>query len=71
MRRPNQHIAFGIGVHFCLGHQLARIEGRCALCALFKRWPKLALAVNPLEIRWRRQSGLRAIENLPVIAEAA
>jgi cytochrome P450 PksS len=38
-RRPNRHIAFGTGIHFCLGHQLARIEGRCALEALFNRWP--------------------------------
>jgi cytochrome P450 len=67
-RRPNRHIAFGTGIHFCLGHQLARIEGRCALEALFGRWPKLALAVEPSQIRWRRQQGLRAIERLPVTA---
>jgi cytochrome P450 PksS len=67
-RRPNRHIAFGTGIHFCLGHQLARIEGRCALEALFERWPKLALAVAPSQIRWRRQPGLRAIERLPVVA---
>ena len=69
-RRPNRHVAFGTGIHFCLGHQLARIEARCALEALFKRWPKLALAVPETEICWRRQPGLRAIEKLPVIAQA-
>jgi cytochrome P450 len=68
-RRPNRHIAFGAGIHFCLGHQLARIEGSCALQALFKRWPNLALAVDLSQIRWRRQPGLRAIERLPVVAE--
>ena len=47
-RRPNRHLAFGTGIHFCLGHQLARIEGKCALQALFKRWPKLELAVRGL-----------------------
>jgi cytochrome P450 PksS len=67
-RRPNRHIAFGTGIHFCLGHQLARIEGKCALKALFARWPKLELAVDPSQIRWRRQPGLRAIEALPVVA---
>jgi cytochrome P450 PksS len=65
-RRPNRHMSFGAGIHFCLGHQLARIEGRCALKALFTRWPKLELAVDPSKIRWRRQPGLRAIETLPV-----
>ena len=47
-RKPNRHMAFGAGIHFCLGHQLARIEGRCALQSLFQRWPKLALAVDEL-----------------------
>lgn len=65
-RRPNPHIAFGTGIHFCLGHQLARIEGRCALQALFKRWPRLELAVPEAEIRWRPRPGLKAIASLPV-----
>jgi cytochrome P450 len=68
-RRPNRHVAFGTGIHFCLGHQLARIEGACALKALFRRWPKLALAVDDSEIRWRRRPGLKAIERLPVAAQ--
>ena len=45
-RRPNRHLAFGAGIHFCLGHQLARMEGKCALQALFERWPKLTLATE-------------------------
>jgi cytochrome P450 PksS len=66
-RRPNHHLAFGTGIHFCLGHQLARIEGACALRALLTRWPKLALAVAPAQIRWRARPGLRAIATLPVV----
>jgi cytochrome P450 PksS len=65
-RKPNRHLSFGTGIHFCLGHQLARIEGKCALEALFRRWPQLELAVPPDSIRWRRRPGLRAIETLPV-----
>jgi len=67
-RKPNRHVSFGTGIHFCLGHQLARIEGACALKALFRRWPKLALAVDESEIRWRKRAGMRAIERLPVVA---
>ena len=67
-RRPNRHVAFGAGIHFCLGHQLARIEGKCALRALFERWPKLELAIEDSSIRWRTRAGLRAIERLPVMA---
>jgi len=65
-RRPNRHLSFGTGIHFCLGHQLARIEAKCALEALFKRWPRLEIAVPPNSIRWRARPGLRAIELLPV-----
>jgi len=67
-RHPNRHVAFGTGIHFCLGFQLARLEGKCALKALFTRWPKLALAVPADEIRWLPRPGLKAIEKLPVVA---
>jgi cytochrome P450 PksS len=66
-RRPNRHLAFGTGIHFCLGHQLARIEAKCALEALLTRWPKLALAVPEAEIRWRERPGIRALARLPVV----
>jgi cytochrome P450 PksS len=69
-RKPNRHISFGTGIHFCLGHQLARIEGTCALQALFTRWPRLGLAVDPSQIHWRKRPGLRAIAKLPVTPES-
>jgi cytochrome P450 PksS len=65
-RRPNRHLAFGTGIHFCLGHQLARIEGKCALKALFTRWPKLELAVPEADVKWLERPGLNAIAMLPV-----
>src|SRR6266568_4662094 len=65
-RKPNRHIACGTGIHFCLGHQLARIEGRCALKSLFRRWPELSLAVDPSKITWRKRPGFMAIDRLPV-----
>jgi cytochrome P450 len=68
-RKPNRHIAFGTGIHFCLGHQLARIEGKCALKSLFQRWPKLMLAVDESEITWRKRPGIRAIDRLPVASD--
>jgi cytochrome P450 PksS len=67
-RRPNRHLAFGTGIHFCLGHQLARIEGKCALEALLTRWPKLEMAVPATKIRWRARPGIRAIASLPVVS---
>jgi cytochrome P450 PksS len=67
-RKPNRHMSFGTGIHFCLGHQLARIEAACALQALFARWPKLGLAVDPEQIHWRKRPGMRAIAKLPVVA---
>ncbi|SFM53061.1 hypothetical protein/cytochrome P450 PksS [Bradyrhizobium sp. Rc3b] len=68
-RKPNRHLSFGTGIHFCLGHQLARIEAACALEALFVRWPKLGLAVDPSQIHWRKRPGIRMIAKLPVTAE--
>jgi cytochrome P450 len=70
-RKPNRHIGFGTGIHFCLGHQLARIEGRAALEALMTRWPDLSLAHPDESVRWRRRAGLRAIEQLLVVEGAA
>jgi len=67
-RKPNRHVAFGAGIHFCLGHQLARIEGKCALQALFERWPKLSLATDDSNLRWRTRTGIRALGQLPVTA---
>ncbi|MFJ1709556.1 cytochrome P450 [Kitasatospora sp. NPDC088346] len=46
-RTAREHLAFGHGPHYCLGAELARLEGRIALPALFSRYPGLDLAVEP------------------------
>ncbi|MDH2390899.1 cytochrome P450 [Streptomyces sp. HNM0663] len=50
-RPDKEHLAFGHGVHFCLGASLGRLEARIALPALFERFPGLTLAVPPEELR--------------------
>lgn len=66
-RSPNRHVAFGQGAHFCLGAQLARLNGRIALTALFRRFPDLRLAVPPESLRWRKSLFIRGLEALPVL----
>ena len=63
-RKDNRHIAFGFGIHFCLGAPLARLEGQIALGTLLRRMPKLALASETPE--WRESSTLRGLKSLPV-----
>jgi cytochrome P450 len=63
-RKENRHIAFGFGIHFCLGAPLARIEGQIALGALVRRLPGLKLVSDTPE--WRESSTLRGLKTLPV-----
>jgi cytochrome P450 len=65
-RRDPGHLAFGHGIHFCLGAPLARMEGAVALGALLRRCPDLALAVDPADLPWRHNPHLRGLEHLPV-----
>jgi cytochrome P450 len=65
-REPNPHVAFGAGIHVCLGWKLAVTETEIALEQLFARFPKLALAVPPSQAKWSRQPGTRGMETLPV-----
>src|SRR3989441_5842098 len=63
-RGAMHHLAFGWGIHFCLGAPLARLEGQIAIGTLLRRLPRLALASEHLE--WRETSTLRGLQRLPV-----
>jgi cytochrome P450 PksS len=65
-RRPNPHLAFGTGVHFCLGFQLARAEAAVGFERLFTRFPKMSLDLDITAIVWRKRLGIRALASLPV-----
>ncbi len=59
-----QHLAFGSGIHHCLGASLARLEGRLALGTLIRRFPDLALASDTPA--WNGRLVLRGLDSLPV-----
>ena len=64
-----RHLAFGHGIHHCLGAPLARLEGNIALATLLRRFPQLRLAVADDELRWGHGDGLvlRGLTELPII----
>lgn len=63
-RRENPHVAFGRGIHFCLGAALARLEGQIAIGAVIRRLPGIRLASDTLE--WKPSQALRGLRALPV-----
>ena len=65
-RERNRHLAFGQGIHYCLGAPLARLEGQIALRRLLDRVPTLRLAVPESSLRWPKGLNLRGLEALPV-----
>ena len=62
----NRHVAFGKGIHVCLGAPLARVEGHVAFNTLFRRYPELRMAVPSEEVAWGN-SFLRGFARLPVL----
>ena len=65
-RDTGGHLAFGHGIHFCLGAPLARLEGEIAFGSLLARFPDLSLAVPVSSLRWRPSSLIHGLESLPV-----
>src|SRR5207237_434948 len=68
-RTDTSHLAFGHGIHHCLGARLARLEGLIALTSLHARFPAMRLAVPRSALRWSHGDGLvlRGLSELPVI----
>jgi cytochrome P450 len=65
-RDASGHVAFGHGIHYCLGAPLARMEGEIAIGSLVARFPGLSLAVPAGQLRWRPSSLIHGLESLPV-----
>lgn len=65
-RENNKHLAFGLGIHYCVGAPLARLEGHVALNTLLACMPNLRLAVNSEALQWRPGLTFRGLEKLPV-----
>jgi cytochrome P450 len=60
----SQHLAFGSGIHHCLGAALARLEGRVAIGTLIRRFPELEMATDTPA--WNGRLVLRGLDRLPV-----
>ena len=64
-QNANTHLAFAVGIHFCIGAPLARMEGQIALSTLLKRFPNVRLATDE-ELEYRGNITLRGLKALPV-----
>ncbi|MCI3274865.1 cytochrome P450 family protein [Streptomyces cylindrosporus] len=65
-RRPQPHLAFGHGLHHCLGAPLARTEATIALSLLIQQHLQMTLATDPTQLTWRTSTLLRGLTELPV-----
>ncbi|UMP00301.1 cytochrome P450 [Amycolatopsis sp. EV170708-02-1] len=65
-RSASGHLAFGHGIHYCVGAPLARLEAEIALRGLLERFPALGLDAEPETLRWRESTLVHGLETLPV-----
>jgi len=66
LRQENQHVAFGKGIHYCLGAPLARLEGQIAIGTLLQRLPNLRQERPAAQLTWTQNPILRGLTSLPV-----
>ncbi|WP_329314826.1 cytochrome P450 [Streptomyces sp. NBC_01278] len=66
-RNAGGHLAFGHGIHRCLGAPLARAEAEIALRAIVTRFPGMHLAIAPEDLAWRHTRLMRGLKSLPVV----
>jgi cytochrome P450 len=65
-REPNDHLAFGEGIHFCIGSPLARLEAQIAFSSMLKRFPKLRLRNPDAKLQYKGSYFLRGLAALPM-----
>lgn len=65
-REKSPHLAFGQGIHFCLGAPLARLEGEIAITSLLARFDELKLGVDESELVWRPGMIVRGVKEIPI-----
>ncbi|MGK0698820.1 cytochrome P450 family protein [Priestia flexa] len=65
-REKNPHLAFGKGIHYCLGAPLARLEGEVAIRVLLEEFPNVGLAANLSDLEWRQSFIIRGLKELPI-----
>ncbi|HYI01851.1 MAG TPA: cytochrome P450, partial [Hyalangium sp.] len=64
-RKEGRQLGLGLGIHFCLGAPLLRLEAQVVFTTLLRRFPKLELATEPLD--WQVHPIFRGVKSLPVV----
>lgn len=66
-REKSKHLAFGKGIHACLGAPLARLEGEIAINSFFRRYPNAKMIADKNDLEWRTGMVVRGVRELPLL----